>query len=196
MAQKSKKIILNANQLKLLAISTMVIDHCAVILVAEDTSWFWCMRLFGRLASPIMCFFIAEGYYHSSNLKKYMCRLLFMAVISHILLWNGYLGFWEIYRRCFSLLFGLIALTIWNSDKMNLWIKCAGLTLCCLLVYSTDWNYIAVLWILGFGIFYENRQKQILFFCLIAGIYLAQPLVYGASISPVRIGCFWLFPYF
>lgn len=198
MVVRNGKITLNSNQLKLLAICAMVIDHCAATLLAEDTSWYWCMRLFGRLAAPIMCFFIAEGYYHTANLKKYMSRLLLMAVISHVP-YNHCFGmdiwaFWESTDVVFSLLFGLAALTIWNSSKMKLWQKCGGLTLCCLLAYSADWNYIAVLWILGFGIFYGDRQRQLLFYCLIAGVYLAQPLVYGTSISLVRLGVFSVIP--
>ena len=73
----------NANQIKVLAIGTMVLDHGASVLL-ETSSWEWCLRLLGRLTAPVMCFFIAEGYHHTSNLKKYMGRLLLLAVISHV----------------------------------------------------------------------------------------------------------------
>lgn len=186
----------NANQIKVLAIGTMVLDHGASVLL-ETSSWEWCLRLLGRLTAPVMCFFIAEGYHHTSNLKKYMGRLLLLAVISHV---PFHLCFgqdvWAIWRSTdvgFSLLFGLVALTIWDRSKISLLKKCRGLALCCLLAYSADWNYIAVLWILGFGIFYGDRQKQSLFFCMIAGIYLAQSLIYDSSLSLSRFGVFWPF---
>ena len=67
----------NANQLKLIAIIAMVVDHCAVVFVSDSSSVMWLLRMIGRMTAPIMCFFIAEGYFHTSNLKKYMGRLLF-----------------------------------------------------------------------------------------------------------------------
>lgn len=113
----------NANQIKVLAIGTMALDHGASVLL-ETSSWEWCLRLLGRLTAPVMCFFIAEGYHHTSNLKKYMGRLLLLAVISHV---PFHLCFgqdvWAIWRSTdvgFSLLFGLVALTIWDRSKISL----------------------------------------------------------------------------
>ena len=35
------------------------------------------------MTCPIMCFFIAEGYYHTRDLNRYTLRLFVFAVISH-----------------------------------------------------------------------------------------------------------------
>ena len=166
----------NANQLKLIAILAMVVDHTAIVLVPDSFPAMWLLRMIGRMTAPIMCYFIAEGYYHTSNLKKYMGRLLLIAVIAHIP-HNLCLGFdffqiWNATDVMFPLLFGLLA-------------------------YSGDWNYIAVLWILGFGIFHGDIRKQLIVFIAVSGIYLLQPFVYGSSLPYIsRLGIFLDVPLF
>lgn len=125
---------MNANQLKLLAICAMVTDHCASVLLTGTGPVYWAMRLFGRIAAPIMCFFIAEGFYYTSNLKRYMGRLLFMAIVSHAA-FNLCFGMnvWEFWRSTdvmFSLFLGLAALAVWNKAEISLWMKCAVIAGC------------------------------------------------------------------
>ena len=132
-----------------------------------------------------MCYFIAEGFYHTSNLKKYMLRLLLMALISHIphnlCLEQDLFSFWYATDVLFAFLFGLVALTVWKQEKLPILLRFAVVAICCLLAYSSDWNYIAVLWILGFGIFHGNIKNQILVFITVAAIYFLQPFVHGTS---------------
>ena len=77
---------LNSNALKIVAIIAMTIDHLAwLIFPSYDTSFLpVLMHIIGRITCPIMCFFIAEGYYHTKNLKKYILRLFIFALISHV----------------------------------------------------------------------------------------------------------------
>ena len=52
----------NGNQLKLLAIFAMLVDHWAIVFVPGEFAGLWLLRLVGRLTAPIMCYLIAEGY--------------------------------------------------------------------------------------------------------------------------------------
>ena len=91
-----------------------VIDHAAAYLLPASFPFSWEMRLIGRITAPIMCFFIAEGYAHTSNLRRYALRLLFFAAVSHIpflLLHGGLSQFFETTGVIWTLLMGLLALS-------------------------------------------------------------------------------------
>ena len=66
--------------LHIIAMLLMLCDHFwATILFQYD----W-LTWVGRLAYPIFAFMLVEGYFHTHNLKKYMGRLLFWAILSEI----------------------------------------------------------------------------------------------------------------
>ena len=76
-----KKLPLNAMSLRLLALALMLLDHMwATIVPGND----W-MTFIGRLAFPIFAFQIAEGYYHTSDFKRYAKRLLLFALMAVIM---------------------------------------------------------------------------------------------------------------
>ena len=89
--------ILSGSMLKLLAIISMTIDHSAVILYpvidamrvpisigGRAITLYWVMRKLGRLAFPIFCFLISEGYAHTGNKVRYGLRLLIFALVSEL----------------------------------------------------------------------------------------------------------------
>ena len=81
---------LTAYQLKIVAIIAMAINHFAhiVVLLPIDSgvmsAMLMPMNMIGKLTIPIMCFFVAEGYYHTHDLKKYLLRMFAFAAISQI----------------------------------------------------------------------------------------------------------------
>ena len=111
----------NGNQLKLLAIFAMLVDHWAIVFVPGEFAGLWLLRLVGRLTAPIMCYLIAEGYWHTSNLRRYLGRLLLVALVSHVphALCFGFdpWRFWEATDVMFALLLGLIALAAWAAPS-------------------------------------------------------------------------------
>ena len=60
----TRKKGLNSNQIKLIAITAMTIDHVVWLLFPGCQKMLWVMLLHvvGRLTAPIMWFFIAEGF--------------------------------------------------------------------------------------------------------------------------------------
>lgn len=197
--EENRSASLTANQLKLIAIVAMVVDHCAIVFVPESFPVLWLFRMIGRITAPIMCYFIAEGYYHTSDLKRYMGRILMIAVIAHIphnlCFGHAWWKFWEATDVMVSLLMGLVALALWKKEEIPWILKFIGLFVCCILSYSADWNYIAVFWILGFGVFHGNKQKQLLAMLVVTAIYLIQPFIYGASVPYIsRFGVLFVIP--
>lgn len=79
------RLRLNANHLKLIAITAMTIDHVSDLIYpgfpAEQGAM--ALHIVGRLAAPIMWFFVCEGYYYTHDVKRYLLRMGSFAVISH-----------------------------------------------------------------------------------------------------------------
>lgn len=183
---------LNSNAIKVIAIIAMVVDHASIWLVPEGTTLNIVLRTFGRLAAPIICYFIAEGYFYTSNVKKYIKRLFIYAVISHFpFVWYMGLSWWQGTSVIWSLLMGLVALTISQKTNITIWKKLLMIVFCCLLAWTADWNYIAVLWILFFGIFRGKFKLQMLSFAIIGTIFYIIP---GNMDSVIRFGILLVIP--
>lgn len=63
---------LDSNALKLIAIAAMTADHIAWLLFPgyPTDPLPIILHIIGRLTCPIMCFFIAEGYHYTRDIKK------------------------------------------------------------------------------------------------------------------------------
>lgn len=135
----AKKTGLTGSHLKWIAIITMLIDHIGAALlelgflpqvanavlagnsydyvVADYHFWYnfdRILRAIGRLAFPIFCFLLVEGFLHTTNVKKYAMRLGLFALISEIpfdLAFNGTLLEFSYQNVFFTLLIGLLVLT-------------------------------------------------------------------------------------
>ena len=68
---------LTGNQLKLIAMVTMTIDHIGELLFPQ---LLW-LRFVGRLAMPIYAFFIAEGCRHTRSMPKYLGSVAVVALL-------------------------------------------------------------------------------------------------------------------
>ena len=71
-----KKIGLSNNQLKIIAMISMLIDHIGHTLFPNVII----LRILGRIAFPIFAYMIAEGCLHTKNRLKYLLHLLILGL--------------------------------------------------------------------------------------------------------------------
>lgn len=71
---------LTGNQLKLIAMITMTIDHIGADLLPQ-----WqVLRIIGRLSMPIYAYMIAEGCHYTHDRKAYFLRLFGLALVCQV----------------------------------------------------------------------------------------------------------------
>lgn len=75
-----KGIGLTNNQLKIIAMLSMLIDHVGMLLFPSVRV----LRIIGRLAFPIFAFMIAEGCAHTRSRGKYLLKIVAMALLCQI----------------------------------------------------------------------------------------------------------------
>lgn len=168
--------ILSGSTLKLIAVISMFIDHAAHILMNSfdfmgvkiygNYTVYYVLRLVGRLAFPIFCFLIVEGFLHTRNVKKYCMRLAIFAVISEIpfnLMLSGKLIDFNHQNVYFTLLFGVIALELYKYFDNHLLKFCAvGIMFAAAGVLNTDYGIKGVALIVLIYILRESPSIQVL----------------------------------
>ncbi len=148
MEPKKHRFGLNSSTLKMIAVITMLIDHMAAVLLVklliQNGTWelidyngahvlnimssehrdminlYQFMRDIGRIAFPIYCFVLVEGFMRTRNVKKYIGRMLLFAFVSEIpfdLAFTGKVFYWEYQNVMFTLLWGLLAMYL--SHKLE-----------------------------------------------------------------------------
>lgn len=104
---------LSGSALKVIAVLSMVADHCAYYLMEHGTPAYDIMRCFGRMAFPVFAFLIAEGFANTRNRIRYLLTILGFAVISEMpwYLLNGADG---PHNVMFTLALGVVALAAFD----------------------------------------------------------------------------------
>lgn len=190
---------ITGSTLKLIAIITMFIDHFAAAILTRiliqrgyyevysgtDTAAMYefsqqnaglillmtVLRMIGRLAFPIFCFLLVEGFYHTHNVKKYAGRLAIFAVITEIpfdLAFAGTPFYFEYQSVMVTLLIGLLVLvgmSYFEKKEMNrvaaiiceILVIAVGIAVAILLKTDYSWSGIACI-----VVFYLLRSKKVL----------------------------------
>ena len=166
---------LDSFQLKCIAIVSMALDHTGAVLYPSQI-WLRCL---GRIAFPIFCFLIVEGFFHTHDVRRYMGRLGVFALISEIpydLAFRGVPLEYDHQNVFFTLLLGLLTMmaydAVMNQSRWSVWKRTALSTIAILAgmfaaeFLSTDYGALGVLCIMVFYLFRRSRIQQVVFGCL------------------------------
>ena len=149
------KKYLNSNQIKLIAIIAMTIDHItwAVFPGLQRVWYVFVLHIIGRLTAPIMWFFIAEGYHYTRNVKKYILRLFGFAIASHFAYCFAFgipymplsTGVFNQTSVLWALAIAVVLLAVYDNDGISKWGKTAAIVIACIAAFPADWSSIAVM---------------------------------------------------
>ena len=185
---------LNKSQLQVIAVIAMIMDHTACFLFPH-MSLYYAFHVIGRMTIVIMSYFIAEGYYKTRNVNKYIIRMAIFAVVAQIPFYlyekSGQIdGIWHFlagnfYSRnvIFTLFIGLCLLTIIKSE-LHWILKVIAAFASWVVTRHSDWGMYCLLWVMAFGLFHERRGLQM---CSAAAIVLFRVFM---KIKPLAITLF------
>ncbi len=216
-AQTRKLRGISGSTLKLIAVITMIIDHVAAgILIrylfrngihdldinnmsavnqwmdqnAALYSTYNVMRLIGRIAFPIYCFLLVQGFEYTHNRLKYAARLLMFAAISEIpfdLLFKGQILEFGYQNVFFTLFFGLAVMMglRWVEENLGgrmftplLYLIVIAAGMAAAQLAKTDYAAIGVLCIVVTYLFRKKKIWQIVSGCIVFSWELTAPLAY------------------
>lgn len=144
---------LTSNQIKLIAIVAMTIDHFTWVFFPGCQKIWWVIGLhvIGRLTAPIMWYFIGEGFYYTKNVKSYILRLFIFAIISHFA-YNFAGGIPFIPNGIFnqtsvmwSLAWAVVLMIIFTTERLSQAAKIVIIIIICLITFPSDWSTIAAM---------------------------------------------------
>lgn len=214
---------LSGSTLKLIALVTMLIDHVGAALLGRylmasgymdaalsgvdaTLAWlqengtlywtYWILRLIGRIAFPIFCFLLIEGFQKTHDVKKYALRLGAFALISEIpfdLAFKAEILEFTYQNVFFTLFLGLLAMicydAIWKRHLLSaktgdrivkLLLSAVVLLFFCVAAefLHTDYASAGVLCITALYAFRRRKPLQILAGCITFLWELTAPLAF------------------
>ena len=151
--------------IKIIAIISMICDHASDAIIGH----FSFFNLIGRIAFPLFCFQLVNGYKHTQNINKYMTRLIIFGILSQIpfsFFIYFYSGSFTTLNIFFTFALGLLAIYVLDKIPNNL--KFLGITLDILIIalaeiIKVDYGWFGVALILCIYLFYDDKTKNILF---------------------------------
>lgn len=177
---------MNRNHLKYIAAVAMLLDHTSAFFIPPATPAGCIMRLIGRLTAPIMCFFLAEGFRHTSSHKKYGIRLFIFAVISQFAYAFAHNIFILVpmFNMVFTLFLCFLILLCYEKIE-NIILKTASIFVLILISVFSDWGIIAPLWVLSFYILHNDSKYKMLIFSIVSMMHII--ICIGSAITSNNI---------
>lgn len=182
--KQNKPFSINGYTLKMIAIITMLIDHIGAFTLGGGLLYqdyiqsnpilfeilkilYTVMRQIGRLAFPIFCFLLVEGFIHTKNVKKYALRLLLFAFISEIpfdLAIGGSFFDFNQQNIFFTLFIGLVVMIIASRVEGKVFLQLVVFTVGMLAGYvlNVDYSFMGIFLLEILYFFRFHRRSQVL----------------------------------
>ena len=168
---------LNRAQIKYIAITAMLMDHTAAFLLQPEKYpalivIYILMRTLGRIAAPVMFYFLAEGYRYTSSKFKYGLRLLCFGILSQIpysLARYGDISSSDL-NVMITLFMSFLMLIVADRMKEKA-LKFIVVFIFMILTSFSDWGVLGPFMVWLFFIYREERKKQLISYI---SMYLAQ----------------------
>lgn len=184
----SRRCGLNGTTLKLIACVTMLIDHIGAscieatyITAAQTPSRIlqldMVLRLIGRLAFPIFCFLLVEGFLHTHDVRKYVERLFLFGFLSEVPFDLAFFRtpfHWGHQNVYWTLALGVLAMALMqkfqDADGNIAWKGRFAALGCAVLaqLLNTDYGAIGVALIVALYLTRNNRKYQ----CIIGAVMM------------------------
>lgn len=176
--------------LHIIAMIFMLCDHMWATIL--DYEWLTCL---GRIAFPIFAFLITEGYIHTSNINKYIKRMVIFAIITEIP-FNLMVSASPIYpfhqNVLWTFVISLLTLKYLNFDNVKNSFKSILIILLAIIIATItmcDYFGAGVMMVVGFYIFRKSKFLQLLMM-----IYVNMILIQGYSYPIDIAGYTYYFP--
>lgn len=183
MEKEKSKGFITGFTLKMIALITMFVDHFTFVFINSSRypELYELLRGIGRLAFPIFCFLIVEGYFHTRNVKKYLMRLFLFALISEIpfdlAFWASPGLYFNHQNVFFTLALGLLTLCCIEQFKNDAYMNIITIIIACIVAYvmKTDYSYYGIIQIM---LFYFLRKYTLfkIFSIGVLNIIMGQPI--------------------
>ncbi len=165
------KVGLNGNQLKMIALITMTLDHVGLVLMHD----FIPFRIIGRLSFPIFAFMIAQGCRYTRHKLKYFLQIFLLGILCQTVFYMTSKSLYQGIRITFSLSILMIYAVQWakKQDKrpaylvpaaaiVLIFLLCEGLPLVLSTDFYVDYGFAGAL--LPVLVYLPEGRKQQLFF--------------------------------
>jgi hypothetical protein len=191
--------IFSGSALKLLAVCSMLIDHIGSVLLRSldwaqqdlislgsyGVSLYALSRYIGRIAFPLYCFLLTEGYVHTHDHRKYGQNLLIFAVLSEIP-WNlEHAGVWHYASQnvFFTLFLGFLGIYVIEHYQDTARLLRLLILLLASILLRADYGCSGFGFILMMYIF----RKEKVFQAILGSCFLSSRWVAGLAFIPINM---------
>jgi hypothetical protein len=173
--------MMSAMKIRWLAIISMIFGYTAILFFSLlPTKIVIGMNAIGSISMPLFCFLVAEGLFHTNNIRIYLARLMVFALLSEIpydlAMYNSPLN-WNGQNAIFTLFLGLFAIWVYDygAGSAQKWISLCAILSCgavATLIHAES-ALVGVYYIFIFYLFRGNSRRLMIWVTIgvLLGLY-------------------------